>query len=61
MELSSSRLKKLLYFFKKSFSYISEGTSKTSKTKIYYASPKKGMNKFFQKHFRIIVFLFSIN
>ena len=36
------------------------GTSKAPKTKIY-TSPKKVMNKFFQKHFRIIVSIFSKN
>ena len=41
--------------------YISGGTSKAPNTKIYYTSPTKVMNKFFWKHFRIIVSTFSIN
>ena len=48
MEVSSRKLK---YFF-----YISGGTSKASKAKIYYTSPKMNkflsyFNKFFQTHF----------
>ena len=39
----------------------SGATSKAPKTKIYYSSPKKVMNKFFQKHFLIIVSIFFIN
>ena len=47
MELSNCRLKKVLCFFKKTFSYISGGTCKASKTKFFYYSPKKIMNNFF--------------
>ena len=39
MELSNLKLKKLYY--------ISLGTSKAPKTKIYYTSPKRVTNKFF--------------
>ena len=53
MELSSPKLKKI--------SHISGGTSKAPKTKIYNTCPKKVMNKFFQKRFRIIVSIFSVS
>ena len=55
--------KYFLYFLAESFSYIlgngkieeipyvSEGTSKALKIKIYYTSPKKVMNKFFKNTF----------
>ena len=55
--------KYFLYFLAESFSYIlgngkieeipyvSEGTSKALKTKIYSTSPKKVMNKFFKSTF----------
>ena len=36
-------------------------TSKAPRTKTCYASPKKIMNKFFQKHCWIIVSIFLIN
>ena len=37
------------------------GTSETLKAKISGSSPKKVINKFFYKHFRIIAFIFPIN
>ena len=39
--------KKFLIFQETELSHISGGTSKASKTKISYISPKKVMNKFF--------------
>ena len=60
-------LKCFLYFGTWNFlapglkTYIPGGTSKAPKTKIYYTSPKKVINKFFYKHFWIIVPIFSIN
>ena len=40
---------------------ISGGISKGPKTKIYYIFPKTVMNKFFKKHFQIIVSIIYIN
>ena len=60
LELSTHKLKKLFYFFYFIF-YISRETSKTLKAKNFYSSPKKFINKFLSKHFRIIVFIFPIN
>ena len=59
-------LKNLITFQEVTFqaqkvSYVSRRTSKALKTKIYYTSPKKVTNKFFQKHFQIIVLTFSTN
>ena len=53
--------KKFFIFQEKDLSYISRGTSKTPKTNISDISPQNFMNKFFWKHFRIIVSIFSIN
>ena len=53
-------LKKFFIFQEAELSYISGGTSKAPKSKISYISPKTVMNKFFQRHFGIIVSIFSI-
>ena len=53
MELSGPKLKRFLIFL--------EETSKATKTKMYYTSPRNSYEKFFQKHFRIFVSIFSKN